>query len=64
MATNSAVLVPKLKAGFIITAFEMSDVYGLLVHMSYFANPVRRKAMNFRSGMTIPDEELRMFLPL
>ena len=64
VATNSAILIPKLKAGFIITAFEMSDMHGLLVHLSYFVNPIRRKAMDFRAGLSIPDEELRRFLPI
>lgn len=64
VATNSAVLVPKLKAGFIITSFELTDNSGLLVHLSYYTNPIRRKAMDFRSGQCSPDEELKQFLPV
>lgn len=64
VATNSAILIPKLKAGFIITSFELSDIFGMLVHISYFTNSIRRKAMDFRAGQSIPDEELKKYLPL
>ncbi|MBS1537033.1 MAG: GNAT family N-acetyltransferase [Bacteroidetes bacterium] len=56
-ATNNAVIVPKLKAGFIITGFEITDQFGTLVHLSYYFNPLRRKAMLFRTGEEVPDEE-------
>ena|SRR5215216_2663543 len=61
-ATNSAILIPKLKFGFIITSFEISDAFGLLVHVSYFTNPIRRKVMQFRVGELMPDDETRKFL--
>jgi GNAT superfamily N-acetyltransferase len=61
-ATNNRVLVPKLKAGFLITGFELSDVFGLLVHLSYFMNPLRRKILDYRAGQTAPDAELRGLL--
>lgn len=64
VATNSAILIPKLKAGFLMTSFELSDIFGVLVHLSYFTNPIRRKAMCFRAGQAIPDEELRKYLAL
>ena len=64
VATNNAVLVPKLKAGFVITAFEVSDVYGVLVHLKWFSNPLRRKAIDFRAGRAAPDGELRRLLGL
>lgn len=63
IATNSGVIVPKLKAGFVISGVEVSDVFGLLVRLSYFANPVRRRMMSVRCGDLIPDEELMKFLP-
>jgi hypothetical protein len=63
-ATNNRVLVPKLKAGFIISGFEISDVFGLLVHLSYFFNPLRRKMMDVRAGQSRPDEELKRYLSL
>jgi GNAT superfamily N-acetyltransferase len=63
-ATNSRVIVPKLKAGFVISGVEVSDVFGLLVHLSYFTNPLRRRMMDVRSGERIPDPELRKLLRL
>ncbi|MFN8791909.1 MAG: GNAT family N-acetyltransferase [Bdellovibrionales bacterium] len=32
--TNNAILIPKLKAGFVISALELSDRFGTLVHLS------------------------------
>jgi hypothetical protein len=64
IATNSAIIVAKLKAGFIITGFEMSDTYGLMVNLTYYTNPTRRKIMDFRSGLTRPDGEMRKLFGL
>ena len=49
-ATNNAVLVPKPKAGFVITSFEISDIFGVLVHLSYCFNPLRKDLLDFRVG--------------
>jgi GNAT superfamily N-acetyltransferase len=57
-ATNNAVIVPKLKQGFVITALEASDVFGTLVHLTYFASARRRATLDFRVGMAHPDEEM------
>ena len=64
IATNSAVIVAKLKAGFIITGFELSDILGLMVNLTYYTNPTRRKIMDFRCGLTRPDGEMRKLLGL
>lgn len=63
-ATNSAVIVPKLKAGFVISGFEMSDTFGLLVHLSYFTDEIRRKVMDVRAGMARPQGELARYFRL
>lgn len=63
-ATNNAVLVPKLRAGFKITSVEIDDRWGVLIHLTYFFNPLRRKALSFRTGEVIPDAELRRYLSL
>lgn len=62
--TNNAVIVAKLKAGFYITGTELSDVFGTLVHLSYFPNSTRRKMLDFRAGHLRPDEELKKLLKL
>lgn len=61
-ATNNAVIIPKLKAGFIISNFEISDAFGVLVHLSYFTNPLRRKMMEYRVGEVKPDDEIKKAL--
>lgn len=62
--TNNAVLVPKLKAGFVITQFEVSDRFGLLVYLSYFFNARRRHLVNVRVGYERPDDAMRATLGL
>lgn len=58
-ATNNAVIIPKLKAGFIISSLELDDIFGTLVHLRYYFNKTRRKIMDVRSGQKKPDEELK-----
>ncbi len=58
-ATNNSVIIPKLKAGFVIANLELDDVFGVLVHLKYFTNKTRRKIMDYRAGQLKPDEELR-----
>ena len=37
-ASNNAVIIPKLKAGFLISGFEINVRFGTLVTMTYFPN--------------------------
>lgn len=64
LATNNQVLIPKLKAGFIITGFRITDRFGVLVELSYFFNARRREAMDFRTGFRTPGPELAPHLDL
>lgn len=57
--TNNAIIIPKLRAGFIITALEVSDRFGTLVHLSYFFNSTRRQVMDFRAGELKPTDKLK-----
>lgn len=61
-ATNNAVIIPKLKHGFVISAMEVSDIFGTLVHLTYFPKEVRRKMMDFRVGQAKPDSEIKKHL--
>lgn len=63
-ATNNAVIVPKLQAGFVITGMEASDMFGMLVHLTYFPHPARRKVLDYRVGLRRPDDEVRQHLGL
>lgn len=59
---NNQVIVPKLKAGFIISGMEVDDRFGTSVQLSYYFNPIRRKMMDVRAGQTRLDEGLEPFL--
>lgn len=58
-ATNNAVLISKLKLGFIFSKVELSDMFGTILHLQYFTNPLRRKVMDYRSGHRVPDAEIK-----
>lgn len=62
--TNNAILIPKLKAGFVISKFELSDIFGALVHLSYHFNEKRRDILKFRSGDKKLKEDLKGILDL
>lgn len=62
VTTNNSIIIPKLKAGFVITAIEVSDRFGTLVHLSYFFNETRQKVMKFRSGDLKPDDQIKEVL--
>lgn len=51
LATNNAVIIPKLKQGFVMTGMELSDVFGTLVCLRYFANENRRSVLDYRCGL-------------
>ena len=61
--TNNKIIVSKLKRGFVITGTRVIDMIGLLVELTYFTNPTRKKVMEFRAGMR-PDKELKMLFKL
>jgi len=60
--TNNNVLIPKLKAGFVITSIEVSDVFGSLVHLTLFKNKIRNKVLDYRVGLIKPDKEISNLL--
>ncbi len=51
-ATNNAVIVPKLKAGFLITGMELSDKHGTLVVLTKYLHEPRAAVTRYRSGET------------
>ena len=63
-ATNNAVIVPKLRAGFVITGFELSDRFGLVVRLAHYFNETRRRILDVRSGQQRPDAEVKRILGL
>jgi GNAT superfamily N-acetyltransferase len=63
-ATNNPVIIPKLRAGFSISSLEVSDMFGVLVHLTYFPSALRRKVMVYRVGDMKPDDEIRKCMKL
>lgn len=61
---NNAIIISKLKAGFVITSLEVSIHFGVLVHLSYFTKPLNRKMMEYRVGEMKPDDEIKRHLQL
>lgn len=57
--TNNAIIIPKLKRGFFVTGTELSDLFGVLIHLSYFTSQTRQKVLDFRTGHLRPDEEIK-----
>ena len=49
-ATNNSVIIPKLKAGFVIGGMEIDDVFGTMIVLKYFSNEKRRRVMDYRVG--------------
>ena len=64
IATNNAILTPKLKAGFVITSLEIEERFGTRAKLSYFTSQLRKKIVDFRVGFIRPDEELKNILKL
>ena len=58
-ATNNNVIIPKLKKDFIISKMELSDTFGVLIHLHYYTNKTRRKIMDYRCGEKAPDGKLK-----
>lgn len=57
-ATDNQVIVPKLRFGFLVSGFELTDDFGLLLRLVYYFNPVRRKILHMRSGFQQADKEV------
>ncbi len=64
IATNNAIIIPKLKAGFVITSLEVEERFGTRIKLSYFVSNLTRKVIDFRVGFSRPDKELKEILGL
>ncbi len=49
-ATNNAIIIPKLKAGFVISGMFINEKFGTLIELTYYTNPQIKAIINFRSG--------------
>ncbi|MBK8550845.1 MAG: hypothetical protein IPL53_07190 [Ignavibacteria bacterium] len=59
---NNHIIVAKLKAGFVISGFEIRDIFGMIVQLTYFFNKVRGKVIQYRTGAIKPDKRLKQLL--
>lgn len=50
IATNNAVIIAKLRLGFVITGMEFSEELGLLVRLSYAVSPGRARLFKERTS--------------
>lgn len=57
--TNNDIIIAKLKAGFKITTFELSERFGTMVHLTYFPQKIRKDVLDFRSGFRRPDKKMK-----
>lgn len=55
---NVAVLIPKLKCGFVISGLFVDPSYGTLVELSRYATPLQRTAFDYRVGLAAMDDAL------
>ena len=49
-ASNTAVLIAKMRLGFLVSGFEYSEVYGPLVQLSHLVGEARRRLYQARSA--------------
>jgi ribosomal protein S18 acetylase RimI-like enzyme len=53
-ASNTAVIIAKLKLGFLVSGLEYSEVYGPLVQLTYLVSQARRKLYENRASPIRP----------
>lgn len=55
---NNPVIIPKLKKGFIIEGFEVTEIFGTLVNLAFYPQEFHRNLMDYRSGEKKPSPEI------
>ena len=62
--TNNDILIAKLKQGFKLTTFELSDTFGMMVHLTYFPQKIKNDILDFRSGLNRPNKKMKKIFKL
>lgn len=62
--TNNDIIIAKLKQGFKITSFELSETFGTMVHLSYFPTKIKNDILDFRSGFRRPSRKMKEIFDL
>ena len=50
---NAAIIIPKLRAGFVISGMQFHERFRFLIEMRYYFDPVRRKGYGRRMGLDL-----------
>lgn len=58
LAGNNNVIIPKLKAGFVLSGMEVLEAFGTLVRMTYYHSDLRRDCYDFRVGLKKPSARI------
>lgn len=58
IASNNKVLIPKLKAGFVITGMEIEMRFGVLLNLEYYFNKNLKDVYLMRTGALKPDDRM------
>ena len=56
--SNNAVIIPKLRLGFMVSAFEYSEIYGPVIHLTYLVSAKRRELHRSRSRPIVPSVKI------
>lgn len=59
--TNNAVIIPKLKAGFLINGMEVNEKFGVLVKLIYYFNKDVEAVAKFRSGEQVLSKKVAQY---
>lgn len=62
--SNNTVIMAKLKLGYKISGFEISDDFGSMVKLTHYVNEKRAKMFDVRTGYVRPDDEMKSLLKL
>ncbi len=62
--TNNGILIAKLKQGFKITNFELSETFGTMIHLTYFPTKIKNDILDFRAGFKRPDKKMKKIFDL
>lgn len=61
-ATNNAIIIPKLKAGFVISGMHINEKFGTMVELTYYINLKIKAVVEFRSGQKRLPQNLKEHL--
>lgn len=64
MITNNEILIAKLKQGFKLTTFELSETFGTMAHLTFYKSKIKNEILDFRSGHKRPYSKMKKIFKL